>query len=188
MTNLITYSKKLILEQSEELLIVEAKRNPRKFEPIYNRYFEKIFKAILNRVGDKQTAADLTANVFLKAINKIKNYDYKGFSIYSWLFRIALNECNEHFRKTGKTIFVVIEPEHLTNLTEEISIYDQEEIARLYKALSLLKSADLELIRLRFFEGLPFSDIGQVLNINEGNCKVRLYRALEKLKSIMIKK
>ncbi|MEM9857965.1 MAG: RNA polymerase sigma factor [Bacteroidota bacterium] len=185
MSKLVTYSKKLILQQSEELIIEETKNNPRRFEPLYNRYHPKIFTMVLNRVGDKEVAGDLTSNVFFKALNKIKGYNYNGFSIYTWLYRIAINECNEYFRKAGATKYIVMEIEHLTNLSDEISPFDDDVHQQLKKALTLIKSSDLELIRLRFFERLSFKEIAEVLDISEGNSKVRLYRALERLKKLM---
>ncbi|MEM9859385.1 MAG: RNA polymerase sigma factor [Bacteroidota bacterium] len=185
MSKLITHSKKLILEQSEELIIDDSKRDPRKFEPLYNRYHSKIFRVILNRVGVKDVAAELTSNVFFKALNKIKSYKHKGFSIYTWLYKIAVNECNEYFRKTGTTKYVILEVQHLTNLSEEIAPFDDDVHERLKKALTLIKYKDLEIIRLRFFESLSFKEAAEIMGISEGNGKVRLYRALERLKRIM---
>lgn len=185
MSQLITYSKKLILEQSEELIIDESKKDPRRFEPLYNRYHLKIFRAILNRVGTKEVAAELTSNVFFKALNKIKSYNHKGFSIYTWLYKIAVNECNQHFRRTGATKYIVLEVDHLTHLCEEISPFDDDAHEFLKKALTLMRPKDLEIIRLRFFEALSFKEIAEVMGANEGNSKVRLYRALERLRKIM---
>ncbi|MEQ8927012.1 MAG: sigma-70 family RNA polymerase sigma factor [Fulvivirga sp.] len=185
MSELLSYSKKLIIEQSEELAIEEAKKDPRKFEPLYNRYFKKVFHLILNRVGDKEMAAELTSNVFFKALSNIQKFKFKGYSIYTWLFRIALNECNEHFRKTGESRLVVMDHSHYEILSEEIAIYGEEHKDLLKNALVKLKKEDLEIIELRFFESLQFNEIGEVLNISEGNSKVRLYRALDRLRKLM---
>ncbi|MEQ9165542.1 MAG: RNA polymerase sigma factor, partial [Fulvivirga sp.] len=112
MDELITYSKQLILEQSEELIIEECKRNPRRFEPLYNKYYKPIFRLVLGRIGDKDLTADLVSNVFFKALQSLHKFQFKGLSIYSWLYRIALNECNEHFRKAGSKRVIVLDQTH----------------------------------------------------------------------------
>lgn len=185
MDELITYSKQLIIEQSEELIIEECKRNPRKFEPLYNKYYKPIFRLVLGRTGDKEISADIVSNVFFKALQNINKFKFKGQSIYSWLYRIALNECNEHFRKKGSKRVIILDHEHYEILTEEMAIFDDNHLEVLKLGLSRLKEAELQIIELRFFESLSFKDIADVLEITEGNSKVKLYRAIEKLKKLM---
>ncbi|MEQ8245785.1 RNA polymerase sigma factor [Fulvivirga sp.] len=185
MDELITYSKQLILEQSEELIIEECKRNPRRFEPLYNKYYKPIFRLVLGRIGDKDLTADLVSNVFFKALQSLHRFQFKGLSIYSWLYRIALNECNEHFRKAGSKRVIVLDQTHYEVLTEEMAIFDDGHKEALKIGLSKLKEVELQIIELRFFESLSFKDIADVLGITEGNSKVKLYRAVEKLKKLM---
>ncbi len=185
MEELITYSKQLILEQSEELIIEECKRNPRRFEPLYNKYYKPIFRAVLSRIGDKDITAEIVSNVFFKALQNINKFQFKGLSIYSWIYRIALNECNEYFRKKGNKRMIVLDQTHYELLAEEMAIFDDNHLEELKKGLSRLRETELQIIELRFFESLSFKDIADVLGINEGNSKVKLYRAVERLKKLM---
>ena len=59
---------------------------------------------------------------------------------------------------------------------------------RVAKAVAQLEEEDLQLVEMRFMEKRPFKEVAEILGITENNAKVKLYRALEKLKKILIKK
>ena len=61
------------------------------FALLYQEYFERIYRYVYLRVGQIEQAEDLTQEVFLKALNSISSYQYKGALFGSWLFRIAHN-------------------------------------------------------------------------------------------------
>ena len=67
-----------------------AKKNPHHFEILYNRYFESIFRFIYQRMDSKETTADITSQVFLKALVNIGKYTSQGFPFSAWLYRIAI--------------------------------------------------------------------------------------------------
>lgn len=182
MENLLTYSNKLILEQSEGDLVAEAKKDPGKFEPLYNRYFKQIFLFIFYRVKDKDTAADITSQVFLNALSNLDKYTYKGLPLSSWLYRIAINECNVHFRNRGQRQYILLDQVNYLILAEEMNLFDDTDTAQLKKALLRLKPGELQAVELRFFESLSFNEVGQVLGISGNNAKVRVYRAIDKLR------
>ena len=82
--------------KSELQEIEESKKNPKKFEILYNRYHEQIFRYLYSRVDNTHLAADLTSQVFYKALLNIENYSFKGVPFASWLYRIAYNEMNNN--------------------------------------------------------------------------------------------
>lgn len=180
METLSTYNTKK-LEQTEEELIAAAKQDRRQFEPLYLRYRKRIFLFIYHRVGDKALAADIASQVFLKAMANLDSYVYKGLPFSAWLFRIAINECNAHFRKAS-THFLVLDDHHSELLHEEIHLNFEDDNNDLSNALKSLNHDEITLIELRFFEGLKFAEIAEVLSITENNSKVKLYRILDKLK------
>jgi len=169
--------------KSEFHEIEEAKKDPAKFEVIYNRYHEQIFRYLYARVDNTDLAADLTSQVFYKALLKIEGYSFKGVPITSWLYRIAFNEMNMHFRKDSKNRTVNIESEQIGSLFEELEEdYYSEEKEKLVKILATLSDERLSIIEMRFFEKLSFKEISEVMGITENNAKVKLYRTLDKLK------
>lgn len=170
--------------EDEQKLIEKAKRSSEDFRPLYELYFKLIFLFVLRRIGDRDLTADITSQVFLKALQGIGKYTDQGVPFSSWLYRIAINEVNMFFRKQKNERFVTIEAEMLTELHEELtnefSIEHLKE--RLTAMLQKLSEAELHLIELRFFERLSFKEIARILTITEVNAKVKVYRTLDKLK------
>ncbi len=163
--------------------IEESKKDSTKFEVLYNRYHEEIFRYLYARVDNKHLAADLTSQVFYKALLNIENYTFKGVPFASWLYRIAFNEMNMHFRKDAKNRTINIDSEHITNLFEELEEdHLSEEKEKLVKVLATLSDERLSIIEMRFFEKKSFKNIAEIMGITENNAKVKVYRTLDKLK------
>lgn len=170
--------------EDEQKLIEKAKRNSADFRPLYELYYKSIFLFVLRRIGDKELTADITSQVFLKALQGIGKYIDQGVPFSAWLYRIAINEVNMFFRRQKHERFVAVEAEMLTALHEELtSDLSLEHLkARLSSMLQKLSETELHLIELRFFEQLSFKEIARILTITEVNAKVKVYRTLDKLK------
>lgn len=174
---------------AEQRIIVEAKSNPEAFRPLYEKYFRKIFLFVLHRIGDKALTADLTSQVFLKALLNIKKFDFRGVPFSAWLYRIALNECNDFFRKNSRNRIVTIEDVAVDTLYEELIANSREEDLRerLPLILQQLSVEELQIIELRFFEQRPFKEVADIAGITENYAKVKVYRILEKMKKLFLK-
>ena len=176
--------------ESELQLIEKAKENAASFRPLYDLYYKSIFLFILHRVGERQLCADLTSQVFLKALQNIKRYQFRGLPFSAWLYRIAVNEINDFFRRQSKQRYVTIEAEQINTLhaemMEDLSADNLQQ--RLQELLQRLESDELYLIELRFFEERPFKEVADILNISEVYAKVKTYRTLDKLKKLFTDK
>lgn len=163
--------------------IEAAKKNPARFAPLYNHYYKPIFIFVFKKVRDEFTTEELTSKVFMKALINIKKYQDRGYPFSSWLYRIASNEVNMYYRSAKKVTTVEIMESDVVTLMEEIK--EEGEIDRqelVIKLLAELPLAVSQLIELRFFDRMSFKEIGEILEISEGNAKIRVYRALDKLK------
>ena len=176
-------------DENDVALILRAKKDPENFRPIYEKYYKKIFVFVLYRVGDKALCADITSQVFLKALLNVAKFEYKGVPISAWLYRIALNECNDFFRKSKRARFVAIENSGIQNLheglTNETRIEDLQQ--RLPVILAQLSPDELHLLELRYFEQRPFKEVANILGITETYAKVKVYRLLDKMKTLFLK-
>ena len=63
--------------------IQAAQQDPARFKPLYDRYFERIFRFIYRRTADESLTADLCSRVFLKALQQLRRYRFKGCSVFS---------------------------------------------------------------------------------------------------------
>ena len=166
--------------------IQAAQQNPARFRPLYERYYEPIFRFVFRRTADSDLTADLCSQVFLKALQRLGAYQYRGVPFSAWLFRIASNEVAQHFRQNSQKRTVSIEENTLSEVAEEMELEgDIWHMEELVEALDTLKPADLALIELRFFEQRPFKEIAEILDITESNAKVKTYRILERLRKWM---
>ncbi|MEQ8472057.1 MAG: sigma-70 family RNA polymerase sigma factor [Marinoscillum sp.] len=172
------------MDLTEVVEINSAKENPKNFRPLYERYFRRIFLFILHRVSDRSLANDITSQVFLNALSNIHKYSHQGLPFSSWLFRIAINECNGHFKQKSIEYTVILDHTNFNHIAEEMDLSDEDR-DHLSTALQALSFEDLELIELRFFEEMRFQEIADIKEITENNAKVRLYRALDKLRKKM---
>lgn len=175
--------------QEEEILIQRSKADPEAFRPLYEKYFKRIFLFVLHRVEDKSQAADITSQVFLKALINIKGFKFQGLPFSAWLFRIALNECNDYFRKNNRYRIVTIEDVSVEHLYEELTGTTREEDLRqqLPTILKKLSVEELQLIELRFFEQRPFKEVADIAGITETYAKVKVYRVLQRMKKLFLK-
>ena len=169
--------------QDEQLIIEAAKQNPERFGPLYDKYYKQIFGYVYQRMEDKDSAFDITSQVFLKALTNINRYEYKGVPFASWLFRIAHSEVMQLFRDQKNKRAINADVGDLKNIYEEVQEpFFEEYLPALQQMIKQLQEDDLQMIELRFFEHRPFKEIAEILNITENNAKVRMYRILERLK------
>lgn len=163
--------------------IQAAQKDAAAFRPLYERYYEQIFRFVYRRTSDEALSADLCSQVFLKAMQKIHTYTFKGVPFSAWLYRIASNEVTQHYRNSQKNRVVSIREASLEEMTEEIDDFDYEKQRNtLLTALNKLPQDDMQIIELRFFEQRSFKEVGQILGITENNAKTRTYRVLAKIK------
>lgn len=174
---------------NEELVIIEAaKLNPAKFAPLYDKYYKQIFNYVHQRMDSKDTAFDITGQVFLKALTNLPKYQFKGVPFASWLYRIAHNEVMQLFRTQKDKRAVNADIGDLRFICEENEEpFFEEYIPAIKKLILELNSDDLQMVELRFFEKRPFKEIAEILDITEVNAKVRMYRIIEKLKKSLSK-
>jgi RNA polymerase sigma-70 factor, ECF subfamily len=177
------------IDESEILLIRKAQQDPAEFKPLYEKHYKRIFLFVLHRVREKELCADITSQVFLKALVNIGRYKQTGVPFSAWLFRIALNETYDQLRKVNRHRYVSIDDAGVERLHEELTgettLADLEE--RLPHILDKLDTVEVQLLELRFFEQRPFKDVAEILGISENYAKVRVYRLLDKMKVLFVK-
>ena len=172
--------------EAEWLEVQAAQANPARFRPLYERYYEPIYRFVYRRTSDSDLSADLSSQVFLKALQRLSGYEYRGVPFSAWLFRIASNEVAQHFRDSRNQRTVSVEDHTLVEVAEEMELdEDLWQVEDLIGAMDLLKPSDIEVIELRFFEQRPFKEVAEILGITESNAKVKTYRILERLKKHM---
>ena len=175
----------------EEKEVERAKKDPKAFRPLYERYHGKIYGFLYKRVSDEDVAADLASQTFLNALLNLKKYEFRGLSFSAWLYRIAFNLSTDYFRQNKKQRTFFLDPERTSDLFSEVVEVEEEQDTLLIRelllpsALEALNPKELALVELRYFEEMPFREIAFVMNMTEGNARTKTHRILKKMKMVI---
>ncbi|MEX0800558.1 MAG: sigma-70 family RNA polymerase sigma factor [Dehalococcoidia bacterium] len=154
---------------------------------LYNRYFPRVYRYILARMGNTYDAEDLTEEVFLRVLDAIERFQWREAPFSAWLFRIAHNAVISHRRKEGAR-------GRSTPLSEALPVGSQgpEEMVEnrlalkeIMKAAETLPEAQRKVISLRFAAGLSVAETARAMDKGEGNVKVIQHKAITKLREML---
>jgi RNA polymerase sigma-70 factor, ECF subfamily len=153
---------------------------------LYETYHVKIFRYLYYRVGDRQTAEDLTSEVFVRMLRFLGGFNPPSASFQAWLFQIARNICNDHYRKLKSHQVVPLEE---IVRDEKLSIENAEDKVlnsdRLTQALNHLSEDQRDVIIMRFITDMSIAEAAKSLNKTEDSIKGLQRRALQSLKAIL---
>lgn len=170
-----------------ERLVSKAQNGERDaFALLYREYFGQIYRYAYLKVGDVQQAEDIAQEVFLKALQGISSFRWKGASFGSWLFRIAHNLIIDHYRRSKKTLILTADPILDTGGDDPFHLAEQKmEAALIKEAVEKLPPKQKEVITLRFGAGLSVAETARATGKTAGSVKKLQYEALAKLRRLM---
>lgn len=155
-------------------------------------YSHSIYLLIVQMVSCPEDAEELVQDTFLKAFNNLKSYK-KESRFSTWLYRIAYNVAISFMRKKRHE-FLYIDENTINNVPDEkeedilCPTDNEERIAALIKAIELLNVEEKAVIMLFYYEQKTIEEVGNILDINISNVKVKLHRIRKKLYLLMSEK
>ena len=175
------------LREHESRLIAAALHDPAAFAPLYERHAPDIYRFCYLRLGLREAADDLTARIFIRAIERLHQYKPKpGASFRSWLFAIARNMLADDWRRR-KDIRLLPDQIDLTHDDypgpEALAVH-RSEMDRLRAALSELPDRQQYVIELRLM-GFTSTEIAESLGISVAAVKSAQSRAYKSLKQTL---
>ncbi|MBI2669759.1 MAG: RNA polymerase sigma factor [Candidatus Yanofskybacteria bacterium] len=153
----------------------------RKFEEIVNQYQRDLVNFHYRFVGNRYEAEDLAQETFIKVYKKFSTLKEPD-KLKSWLFQIARNTVIDFFRKNKNKPFA-LDSAILENIPETAAVDYQERVANMEVSKELehcidqLVKEDRAIIKLLYYEGFSYKEIGELLHINQNTLKSRLHRA-----------
>jgi RNA polymerase sigma-70 factor (ECF subfamily) len=170
--------------------------NAEAFDKLITRYSADIYSLLFRLTADREEAADLTQETFLRAFRAIGGF--RGNSdLKTWLYRIAINESRNKFRwwkrrRREKTVSLEdcvgnSEVAYSETISDSTASPEQTALRRereriLQNALKELPAIFREPIVLFDIEGLSYEEICKALDLNLGTLKSRLARGRKELK------
>lgn len=157
------------------------------FTEIYRRYQPKVYSYIYFRVDSEATAEDLTSEVFVRLVQHIRKFQYRGRPLLAWLYTIARNLVTDHYRRAGRTTELPIDDSFVADTPDPLQVVNRTlEQERLTRALDDLTDAQREVIVLKFFENMDNSTAARTLGKTVGAVKALQHRGLSALARIFI--
>jgi RNA polymerase sigma-70 factor (ECF subfamily) len=165
---------------------------PEQGEALCREWYEAHGVAVYNyfrfHVPQADVAEDLTAETFLKVVRSADRFDPAKGSPKAWILTVARNVLIDWRRRARLRQYVTIGTMHdlvYEAPSPEERLLREEEVGRMLDAVAGLSPSDRELVGLRYGSGLDTSEVAQILGINEGSVRTRLWRVLIRLRGAM---
>lgn len=163
--------------------------DPELFEVFYREHVEAVQRFVARRVGERERAADLTAEVFLAAIDSAHHYRPRNGSPKAWLFGIArVLVANDHRRRGRERAREerfgaanLMDEEDAARMEARIDAAAQSR--RLYEAMDRLSEDERAVLELVALDELTVAEAAAAAGVRAGTARVRLHRARGKLRA-----
>ena len=160
-------------------------------EALVRRHYQPLVRYLQRLVGgNEHLAEEMHQQTWLSVLEHLDKFDPKncagGFK--AWLFRIATNKANDHWRSTGrekaaKDGLRLVTDEELPAASHRMEGSEQE--TKLKRAIEKLPEAQKQVLMLRYYSGLKFVEIAQMLGCPLNTALGRMHKAMLKLKELM---
>ena len=186
-------------DEEAELVRLAKARSPQAWTQIYETNHGKLFRYLRARVGDREVAEDLTAEVFLEALKGIDAYAWRGRPLLAWLYSIARNTANYHHRSQYRRRDIL--GASVAALSRFLRVGDRYPLATqgseagasgdpaseverwdLQRAIQHLSPNQREVILLRYYAGLTTPETASVLGKRERAVYSLQARAIKSLR------
>lgn len=164
------------------------------FEELVLRYEKTVFNIALRMVGNRDDAADMTQEAFIKAFGSLSSFRSDG-KFSSWLYRITTNACLDFLRSRSRRAQASLSADDDTEQQLEIpdlSAMPEELLMRkmsmqaVQNGLERLAPEHRQILIMRELGGLSYAEIAAALSLEEGTVKSRISRARKKLCAYLI--
>ncbi len=178
----------LASEFDEQAVVEAAQRGDQvALSSLYDHYFPRVYRYVATRLSSAEDAEDVTTEIFLRIIENLRSFTWRGLPFGAWVFRIARNEVVSHVRRqkvrsaTAELTESIQDPspDHVDELVTAFAITEVR------AATEQLPEAQRQVITLRFSAGLSVAETAQALGKTENNVKVLQHKAIAKLQGMV---
>jgi RNA polymerase sigma-70 factor, ECF subfamily len=180
-------------DESDRALVERVKAGDvRAFEMLHRRYYPRIYRLAMLRLGNAEDASDIASTTFCRALGRLASYEFRRSpSIYPWLHQIASNLIVDAVRERpggGMLSLDAQAAEDVDSFLEYLpddgpspqELVERTEVQQMVRAaIEKLPADQARAVQLRFLADLSIRDIAQALDRSEGAVKSLLHRALQ---------
>jgi RNA polymerase sigma factor (sigma-70 family) len=157
------------------------------FNLLVRQYQKRLYWHIRKMVIDHDDTDDILQNVFIKAFNGLSNFR-EDSRIFTWLYRIATNECITFLNSKKKRFFIpMVDVENqLSQNLENDSYFNGDRIQmRLQQAILTLPEKQRLVFNMKYFEDMKYDDMSEILGTSVGALKASYHHAVKKIEEFM---
>lgn len=165
------------------------------FNPLVLKYEKKIYNLIYQQIRDRETAKDISQEVFLKAFKALPNFK-GGSAFYSWIYRIAINSSIDFQRQRNRSRILTFEElppdaDDVLRMSDSHpspeKLLEEKELGKVIrKAVRELPPGQRRVFNLRHRRKLAIKEIAVLLNRSEGTIKAHLHHAHRRLQGMLL--
>ena len=170
------------------LLFKESASREKAFTQIIKKYQEKLYWHIRRMVVEHENATDVLQNMFIKVWKGLDNFR-EDSQLFTWLYRIATNECLTFIEQQKKRSSVSISNEEsgLSNRLKADKDFDGNKIEwKLQLAMQQLPDKQRTVFNLRYYDEMPYEEMSRVLETSEGALKASYHHAVKKIEDFIL--
>lgn len=175
----------------EDKELLEKVRKPETrnygFNLLVRAYQQKVYWLVRKMVIDHDDADDVTQEVFIKIHRYIDNFR-EDSQLYTWIYRIATNECLTFLQRKKRRFFLPINDvagELTTKLDNGSQLSGDEIQLKLQKALLKLPDKQRLVFNMKYYEDLSYEDISEITNTSVGALKASYHHAVKKIEDFL---
>jgi RNA polymerase sigma-70 factor, ECF subfamily len=158
------------------------------FDEVYDRFGEMVYNLALRLAGNREEAADLTQEIFLRIYRHLGGFGGRS-TLKTWVFRIALNHCRDRLSRHHPAMQSIDDDVEAGGIPLADPARGPEELAvaadegrRVATGLAQVPQVFREAVVLRDLEGLSYEEIAEVLGVRVGTVRSRIARGREQLR------
>jgi RNA polymerase sigma-70 factor (ECF subfamily) len=164
----------------ERTLVDRARSDAAAFGELYDFYLPRIYGFAYRRLQERSVAEDVTATTFQRALEAVRQRDFRNDAFGGWLYKVAANAVVDHVRN-GKRLVSLAMTDGPVGDAFAASL-DRDELRA---AMAHLSGQQREVLTLRFFDDLDADEASAVLGCSRATFAVRLHRALTALRDAL---
>ncbi len=170
--------------------LVRRLKNPNQkegaFRELLDLYQERLYWHIRKIVVRHEDADDVLQNTFIRIFRGIEGFREKS-SLHTWMYRIAYNESIRFLEQSKRNDGSGLESEAYMQALAEDAHFDGDEIKeKLHQVISELPRKQQRVFQMKYFDGLSFRQIGELLEVNENTLKSSYYSAVKTIEERMV--
>ena len=175
------------MSRDDEQLLIQQLSDPKTqrkaFERMVREYSEQLYWQVRRIVLDHDDANDVMQNVLLKAWTRLDTFRQES-RLYTWLYRIAVNESLDFERRKKNQNAVSADDAEMgiaNQLMADRYFDGNETEAQLQEAIAQLPDVQRTVFNLRYFDDMKYSDMSNLLHTSEGSLKASYHIAVKKI-------